>query len=50
MLAGKPHLLNKMVSFKMLTNDFEFFAKLNQQKFNILRSKTKKINFAIPQI
>ena len=39
-----------MVLFKLRNNDFKFFAKANQHKYNSVRVKTKKINFDIPQI
>ena len=50
MLAAKPTIPHKMASFKMQKNDFYFFAKPNWQKFNIVRVKSRKNNFANLQI
>ena len=36
MLVTNPTILNKMASLKSRKNDFQFFAKPNQQKFNIV--------------
>ena len=38
MLAAKPAIVNKLVPFKMAKNDFQFFANLKRQKFNIVRA------------
>ena len=46
----KSTIPNKMVSFRKQKNDFQFFTKVHQQKFNIVRVKVEKNNFAITRV
>lgn len=42
MFVGKRHILNMIELFRTREKDFQFFAKHNQLKYNIVRVKAEK--------